>query len=105
MAWKSFKKTALVQGDGAQVFDLSGYEESLYHQIQIDVPTPDTGTMEISYRTPGAVNYVIAESALDLTAGNRAVQLSGFMDSVKITPTSLPADKHYNAILFLVETK
>ena len=103
MSWKSLKQTGLLQSDGAQTFDLSGFEVAYHHQIQV-VPssTPTAGDLVVSVRTPGATAYVNI-GTIDMTGTDLISVFDVYADSVKITPSSFDGDKTYGATLFFME--
>lgn len=103
MSWKSLKKTALTQADGAQTFDLLGFEMSYHHQLQIVLSaTPTAGTLTVSARTPGATAYVDI-GTIDMTGTDLINTFDVYADSVKITPASFDAAKTYIPTLFMAE--
>ena len=100
MSFRTFKKLAKTQADGAQTLDLSGYELGSTHQVQIDVSaTPAAGTMDVSIRTPGATDYE-SLGTIDLVNGPLVVRFVANVDSIKLTPASFDAAKTYNAFVF-----
>ena len=100
----TLKALAKTQADGAQVIGNRGFEYLPFHQIQIEVSAqPSAGTLKVEYKTPGATEYVEATgSPIDLTALNKsaAYRLDNvYVESFRLTPTSLDADKTYSAII------
>jgi len=100
MSYKTLVKAGLAQADGAQVFDLTGWEQTRRHQLQI-VPsaTPTAGTLTVAVRTPGADAYSEIGS-IDMTGSELVVDFDCYADSVQITPASFDAAKTYDAYLF-----
>ena len=100
---RTFKALTKTQANGAQTFDLTGYERADKHQIQLDVSaTPSAGTMSVAIRTPGASDYVTL-GTIDMVNGPLAAQWVGYADSIKLTPASFDADKTYSAYIFTLQ--
>ena len=101
--YRAFKVSNKSQGDGAQVLDLSGYERSRTHQVQVDLSaTPDAGTLDVSIRTPGAEGY-ISLGTINLVSGPLSVDFEAYCDSVKFTPANFDAGKTYTVTLFVLQ--
>jgi len=106
MAFISLKKTGLDQAAGAQIFDLEGWEGSFQHQLQIDVSeTPTAGTLAVHVRTPGAADYVLLDSAIDMSSTALIATFEAFADSIKIVPDSFDGGKTYDAYLMTSDKK
>ena len=95
--------TGKKQADGAQTLELGVYDKFRQHQLQVELSaTPTGGTLDIAIKTPGANNFVTLSSLqIDLTAGDNQVVHFGpyYASAIKLTPTSLDADKTYSAFL------
>ena len=100
MPYQTLKKTGLAQADGAQEFDLSGWEESYHHQIQITVSaTPTAGTLTVAAKTPGCDEYADI-GTIDMTGSDLILIFDCFAEAIRITPASFDAAKTYGAYLF-----
>ena len=104
MTWKSLKKVDLTQAGGAQTFDLTGFEGSYHHQLQISPSaTPSAGTITVSILTPGASDYIVLDGTIDMTGSDLITTFDCFAESVRITPAGFDADKTYDAFLMVSE--
>jgi hypothetical protein len=98
------KASAKTLEDGSVTLGNRGHEHLPNHQISIEVSAqPTGGTLKIEYRSPGSTGYVEIEgSPIDLTALNTAAAYRAdnlYVDSWKLTPTSLDAAKTYTVII------
>jgi hypothetical protein len=89
------------QGDGAFTVLLEKADNLCRHQVQVEVSaTPAAGTLAVSVRSPGAVNFVELDGTFDLT-GTALLKVFGpvFAAEMRFTPSGFDAGKTYNVII------
>jgi hypothetical protein len=111
---RTFFKAAAVnmaQADAPAVLDVSdsiflGVAAKRHWQFHIEVSdastgaaaTPAAGTLDLTFKTPGANRAVSVFTAIDLTDGDQILVLDKPMlaESITCTPNGLDADKVYS---------
>ena len=90
------------QADGPQTITLGANDKFRQHQLQVELSaTPTGGTLDVAIKTPGASQFfTLTSKQIDLTSTSLLITFGPYFASeIRLTPTSLDADKTYSAFL------
>jgi len=92
---------AKTQADGAFNIELSNADRFCRHQMQVEVSaTPESGSLAVAVRSPGAIDFVTLDGSIDLTGADLLKTFGPvFAAEIRFTPSDFDADKTYNVIV------
>jgi len=93
--------TGKTQANGAFAFAMPTHLQCLrHHQLQLEVSaTPTGGSLAVAVKSVGASGYATFSSGLNMTAAPPIYEFTGYVESIRITPSGFDADKTYSLIL------